>query len=238
MKYHTKAIMLAFSSIMLLANIAKAQVTTEMKVFGYQRLGYYPANLGYNQTRELENLYLNTQGSRYLLANWVPAKITNQAGDNFTNVVVKYDIWNDQVEAIANNRQVVVNDINKLVLYNDSTKNLNFRNGFPSIDDYNKHTLYQVLADGKRATLLKKPVKKLQVESVYNTGLKANQFNDAASYYIFKNQQMLKLSLNNKSLAEALADKKNPVLAYINIHKLKLNNDTDLQKVLDYYNTL
>ncbi|WP_345953305.1 hypothetical protein [Mucilaginibacter sp. PAMB04168] len=212
-----------------------AQSDCTARAFGLPTALMAPAVV-YDPQREMENFYLNTSGSRYLNDNWATGKIVTTDGDEYSNLNVKYDLWNDKVEVLASNRKVVPNNIEKLVIYTDLNKPLVFKSGFPSVAEYNNQTLYQVLTNGK-ASLLKKPAKKLQIENAYNN-TKATQFNSLNDYYVYKDSQMIKFSRKKSAIATILADKQNQVLAYIEKNSINLKDDTDLEKVIEFYNKL
>jgi hypothetical protein len=214
---------------------AAAQIVVEKSFQRYQ--WHSPQYTCQDFNKDIENIYLNASGSRYLIENWTPAKLTTTSGDEYSNITAKYDVLNNKVEVIARNKELAPNNVSKLVLYISSDNSLTFQNGFPKVASNDSKTLYQVLTNGK-ASLLKKPVKKLQIENIYNSGIKATQFNTTADYYVYKDSRMVKIDKTRSAIAAVLADKQEQVLAYIDENKLKLKNDNELEMVVKYYNML
>ncbi len=188
------------------------------------------------------DLYKDTRGSAYLFNDWVKGNVQLVDGTIYNNLNLKYD----QVRGVLiflsddNNSKSFTMPIKAFTLTNAEDKNwprITFRNGFKPVDGGTLKTYYEVLVDGN-TQLLKRTIKKIVDERAPGSLIISKQISANDRYYINDNSRIIKLKKDKKSVLESLKDKQPELEIYINNNNLNVKEDTDLIKVIEYYNSL
>lgn len=177
--------------------------------------------------------YENVTGSPYLIDDWSTALVKLQSGQTYKDVKVKYDQVSDELRFENNGQELVfINPIAEFKIKLPK-KDLYFKCGFAP----DPKAFYQVLAEGK-TTLIKKNRKVIVDKTPYNSATTVKVFEPQVRYYLYKDNDLASVKANKKSILSALSDKKDALEAYIGKEKLDFDNNEDLSKLINYYNSL
>lgn len=189
------------------------------------------------------NATADVNGSVDFKLDWADGTLTRKGGKQYTNLKLKYDVYDDQVvfEDVKSGNSFVptFTDITGFTLKGldgDKTEMI-FANGFPAVDNQTPASFYQVIAGGK-TQLLKRFSKNIKESQGFGDGTTTKAFEDTETDYILKNGTMTKVKADEKDITTALSDKAPQLTAYAKTNHLGFKKDEDLAKIFDYYNTL
>ena len=191
----------------------------------------------------LSKSYTDINGSPYLFEDWKRGSVTVAKGTTYEGVNLMYDqVADELIFKNAKGESMVfaepVREFSFKVENNDAViKEQVFRNGFALVDGAKPYTFYEVLVDDK-IKLLKRTSKDVVEEASYSSATKVKSFQTSTSYYIAQNDKLVKVKNDKKSVLSALSNKKAELEAYIKANRLDLKKETDLAKLLTFYNTL
>lgn len=176
----------------------------------------------------------DVEGSPFLNDDWQQGALTTDKGQGFTDVMLKYDIHNDQLLFRGADGQPMA--------FADGVKTFTlgkavYANGFPAVGAQGSRSYYQVLADGK-VKLLKRTGKIIEETKSYGSTTSSRSFRKVEAYFIFKDDKMETFKPDKKSVTALLADKATQISAYADSHKINYKNDSDLGALFAYYNSL
>jgi hypothetical protein len=97
------------------------------------------------------------------------------------------------------------------------------------------HTNLQTSPLQRQVLLLKKISMKIFTERPYNSASEVERYLADESFFVLKNNQMIRLKNDKKSVVEALADKQNIMKSFFKAQKSKFNRDEDLIKTVEHY---
>lgn len=187
-----------------------------------------------------ESAIADVTGSPDINVDWADGSITRKSGKQYTNLKLRYDAYNDQVvfEDPQNGNSLVpaFADVNGFTMKSNDG-DMTFANGFPAVDNQTPASFYQVIAPGK-TELLKHYTKTVKESQGFGDGSTTKNFDDAETYYIFKNGSMTKVKADEKDITAALSDKSQQLTAYAKSNHLGFKKESDLNKIFAYYNTL
>ena len=177
--------------------------------------------------------YSDIQGNPFYKKGFSEAKI----GDTGTILPVRYNLYKDSFELLNNNdiyslpkessfSKFIFTDTNeKFILENDN-------NGFAGY--------FLVLADGKNKLLKKIAVKfspEVPAPNTMVSGIPAKFENQKPVYFIKTEDNLIKLTKKSDDLINALqADRKESVKDFIKTNKIKLAEESDLIKLVNFLN--
>jgi len=181
-------------------------------------------------------------GSPFYLNEWTVGNLILASKKKYAGVFVKLNLQTDRVhyqyqetkaERVAGDGivlEVELKDPGRL----DTVR---FRCHFPPIDKHDLKTFYQVLVNGK--VVLLKQIKKILIEEkAFNSATITRRFDTDKSYYVFKNEGMIRLKRTKSGILDVLSDKKEFIEKFVSDNKLTIKSDDDLAKVFTYYNSL
>ncbi|WP_158828679.1 hypothetical protein [Mucilaginibacter lacusdianchii] len=216
------------SCLLFVKNQAKAQT-------------YFAQDLNGSPIREKK--YTDVNGSPYLTANWEKATVQLSNGQTY-NVEVKYDLVSDDLtfKSPKGDSLSFVQPVKefKLSYINDNQPQTHlYRSGFPSTGGKTtERSFYEVLYDGG-TKLLKKRAKSIWMETTtYGTATQTKNITDRTTYFAFKDNKMIPIKQDKKSVLAALSDKADKMEKYVKENKIDWKQDTDLAKVFEYYNSI
>ena len=94
-----------------------------------------------------------------------------------------------------------------------------------------------MLADGN-AVLLKRTTKKIFDRKNYSSATINREVQEAEDYYVATGDKVVKVKKTKSSLLAAMPEKADYLELYIKSNSLNLRNDSDMAKLVAYYNTL
>jgi len=185
--------------------------------------------------------YENVEGDAYLFKDWQVADVKLNTGDVYKNVQLKYDQLketlyfkgdkNEEVMAFAVPvREFTINGT-------ADTPPLHYRNGYHAIPGVSANAYFEVLANGT-TQLLKRTAKNIQEEKGYGEAAVTKKIVSTVKYYLVLSDKTIQIKNDKKSLLAALSNKHPEIEKYIQDNHLNLKNDTDLGKVVTYYNSI
>jgi len=187
--------------------------------------------------------YEHISGSPYLYEDWTKGAIKLTNGTIYNDMALKYD----QVEDILlfkgkdGTALEVIEPITEFTLQlpgSGIAENKVFQSGFKAekIND-SKDSFYEVLADGK-VKLLKRTAKVIREEKAYGSATINKNIMQNVNYYISKGETLIKIKKDKKSVLTSLQNKNSELESYLKANSLNLKEDTDLAKLIAYYNSL
>ena len=185
---------------------------------------------------------VSVEGSPFYSSDWSRGSITLASGKKFVNVMVRLNLHSDRVHYLiedTNTERVASISTITEVEFTDSETNrlVRFRCGYPVAGKNDLKTFYKVLADGK-ATLLKQDKRILIEEKPFNSATITRRFDIDRDYFVLINNSMVPLKRTKAGLAEIFSDRQAEIEKYISENKIRLKEDEDLAKVVNYYNSL
>ena len=176
----------------------------------------------------------NIEGSPYFNQAYADCKIKTLKEKEFTVKALRYNIETQQLEYTDNINVYAIQDSVQSFALPDSLGNVHY---FTKMKFDNAAGFYEVAVNGS-ITLLKEYMVKKEVAEDWYTKKKVNKLVKHINYFTSKNGEIQKLSPSAKNIANALANKKDLVLAFIKNEQLEPKQDLDLIKVFEYYNSL
>ena len=186
----------------------------------------------------------NVEGSPFYPDEYLRANIYLRYGKIYTGIYVKFNLQENlllykqadgtEMSAATPIKRVIFTDTSDgWVLYNSI-----FENGFPSIDNRNENTFYQVLDSGK-IKLLKCHAVKFTDKKDYGQASITRVFDQSEFWYVYlPNGQIKKIEKGTEFFLSFFPDKKEEISKYIKTQKLKCRKESDWKKAIAYYNSL
>jgi len=180
-------------------------------------------------------------GSEYLYSTFVKGNVLQTNEKYFNNMDLNYDVMSDRPVFLKNGEEMAFSDpIKEFQLLKPQSSSVYvqvFKNGFPPFEKFTEKSYYMVLNSGK-AIALKKPIKSIVESTQYGSATVQKNILNGEQYFIFKNGLMFKTKKDKKELLKVLDDKKEALNKFIADYKLSFKSDEDVQKLLDYYNSI
>lgn len=176
------------------------------------------------------------EGSMFFYDKWTIGDVTNADGTMLKNVKLKYSVYGDQlIFAAANGEMVALDKPARRFTLNTVV----FASGFPAVDNFTTNTYYQLIYDGKTKLLKHTSKTVTEIKGGYSTSSKVTrQFTTTETWYVLKNENMIKIKPDKKTVLAALDDKAAGINTYLAANKVNFKNDADLARLLDHYNSL
>ncbi|MBT2562643.1 hypothetical protein [Pedobacter sp. ISL-64] len=176
----------------------------------------------------------NIEGSPYFNQAYADCKIKTITQKELTVKALRYNIETQQLEYTENNNVYAIQASVQSFTAPDSLGNPHH---FTKMKIDNAVGFYEVAVHGNIMLLKQYVVKKDVVEDWY-TKKKITELVKHINYFTGKNGTIQKLTPSTKNIANALANKKEEVLAFIKNEQLEPKQDQDLVKIFEYYNSL
>ena len=209
----------------------------------------YPSSFFFDSAvRDINNVLRNTSknnegnyiGSPYLEKEFSQGILYDSIQNKSYSVLLRYNIYNDLFEVKKSE-----NSIFNLAKRSNFTFNINERK-FVLLDyfeEYNNAGYFEVLLDGQNMSLYKKYKRILQppvkAQSSYEKDKPAKFINSESLFYKSGNSNKLnKLPKKKKELYTIFKKKIKEVENYISKNKLNIKKESDLIKIIEFYNAL
>lgn len=195
--------------------------------------------------REVEGnyniLYKDVQGDPYIFKDFHEGTL-NVIPDKKITVNIRYDIYADQMHLKDKDQIYAIIHPDKVSLIEAGSYKFIYSPYLKSPDDKDPElSSYFILkADGKCKLLIKKHIRVQDAETnkLYQDA-KPPKFIPTSDTYFFKIDNLSAIRIKNKKdLLTVLSDKSEAVDKYISSSKLDAKEVNDLEKIVDYYNSL
>jgi hypothetical protein len=185
------------------------------------------------------NQYSKIKGSPYLYDDWLQGEVITNDGKVYKKMLIKFNAEKDELTFVYNKTdepQKFADPIRMFTIH--AERDRVFANQFPKIDAQNAASYYEVLLPG--ATMLLKRHKAVIQSGIddVSRAVVAGVYTNQNIYYIYKDNQMQHLKTTRNGVLNLLADKAADVAAYADSQKINFEEEEDLKKLLNYYNTL
>ncbi len=183
-----------------------------------------------NKKYSFDKRYNTVEGTPYLFNTWAMGTLTMPDGKTLTNVRMNIDLVTQ--ELIVQNSQMV-----GMIVSHDQVSALNLNNsmvfklGFPAIDNQTPASLYQVLV-ADTVSLLKYSQKSIVQLDEFDKKKKFMLYEDY--YFFYKN---LINAVKSKTLSKVFPGIKDEIAAYIKAEDVKMKDEADVKKLIQYINT-
>lgn len=177
--------------------------------------------------------YRDVEGSAYYNPYWEKGVVKLNDGRVYADVNIKFDQVEQALMFKTKSGDSVILE-KPVAEFKIASRNTVFRNGYNG----NKNAYYEVLADGT-TQLLKSTAKTINDVKAYPYGTgEVRSIKADDQYYLYKNNKLIRLKQNEASVLAAIGDKQPELTAYIRSSGLNMKNAGDLEKLMEYYNSL
>ena len=144
-------------------------------------------------------------GSIYLTNEFIPATIRLKDGGVVKNIPVKFNIYNNAVMVRKDGSEQKIESFEEVTyaIYSNSgeANAFVFRQGYPDIENHNVNSVYQVIADGAKAQLLKYISQKVEDAPTLGDYSRRELVKSQQLYIYLPGGDIKKISLGKKALA-------------------------------------
>ncbi len=194
----------------------------------------------------MDNLYEGVKGNPYLFNEWKPGNIYLSDNKLIKNVNIKYDIYADNLFYLnsSSGDSLIINRamIDKFEIIDEAPGEIYVMEKMslkPEKSDKDKFV--RILYSGKSKFILRyvKMLIKATYKGPYPTGNRYDEFCDSKQYYFLSDEGTItKVKLNKKSVIKLLSDKEKEIKAFVNEQGLAMDNERNVAKVFEYYDSL
>lgn len=214
----------------------------------YQSTGQIIGSGPNGMVNTIDHRYEGLRGTPYFLPDWTKGQIEMSAGQNYTSVPLKFNAYQQQLVLLrtwAGNDSILVDA--------DQVKRFTLKNGDGQLYVFKRHptarttdqTLkngyFLVLYEGKNALLKRvaKTFKPADYKNPYANNVRYDEFRDVFSYYLLKpDQTLMKIKLSDKSLIDALGDRKDDLKTFVKQENLSIRTENDAILLMKKYDSL
>lgn len=196
----------------------------------------------------IDNRYEGLKGTPYFLPDWIKGQVEMTTGKNYTNVPLKFNAHKQQLILLrtgSGNDSIIVdaNQVKRFTLNSTDGQTYLFeRLPTAKINDQTlKDGYFLVLHEGKNALLkrIAKTVKSADYKNPYASDIRYDAYQNTFSYYLLKPDQTLtKVKLSDKSIIDALGDRKDELKAFVKQENLTFKTDNDAIMLVKKYDSL
>jgi hypothetical protein len=182
--------------------------------------------------------YSAVNGSPFLIDEWISGSVITPRGV-YKNLELKLDAYGNTLFFKNDGKPFEFQD--KVIGFTlmkrpgDSSTYLNFKNGL-SGNGVRTDQYLQVLAEGK-LSLYRSDIKLLTEVNQVNQGV-IKTFTTSTRYYLMKDNVLQLIRMNKKDIYDLVQDKESQIETFVSQNKLSTKKETDLVKIVQYYNSL
>ena len=214
----------------------------------YQSTGQIVGSGPNGMINTIDHRYEGLRGTPYFLPEWTKGQIEMTAGQNYTNVPLKFNAYQQQLMLLrtwSHNDSIIVDatQVKRFTLKNDNGQTYLFER-LPEAktnDKSLKDGYFLVLYEGKNVLLKRvaKTFKAADYKNPYANDVRYDSFRDVFSYYLLKPDQTLtRVKLSDKSLIDALGDRKDELKAFVKQENLYFKTDNDAVTLVKKYDSM
>lgn len=231
MKVNLKFWFLICIGLLCSATDGKAQLSGAYNVY------YFRYNFDPSYYRDGNYYGIPFEGSPWFSKDFIPARIRLFSGDDMEGGNFKLNLYNGRVFTEDDRQRLIVitSPIERIEFLQENKKAAVFQAGFPKIDKQNGLSLYQVLAEGS-AKLLKYIRFTMSDRMEYGQGV-TFKMDPLFYFYIFADGKMHPV-YKVDDLMRLFPGWTNEVKGFIEREGLKVKKETDLVKIVSFYNSL
>lgn len=188
--------------------------------------------------------YEDIKGSAYLYPTWNSGTLTDKSGKTYSNLLLKYDSYKDQVELNQDGQIMEVSALNypKFTLsFVESSTNKVIKHSFSSgynVEGFNRVSYFDLLLEG-RFTLLRKYKTSFIEDNVagYGTSSTLKSFQSKTLHFVIdQNGVATEIKPNKKSVLEVFPQQASSIEAFLKDRKMKIKSEDDLIDVIKFLN--
>lgn len=183
----------------------------------------------------LINKLSEIEGSVFYKDSYLPATLTLENGVLITGKSVKLNLQNNAVYYLDTNGSEL-EAISKIKRIEFVESKVIFENGFPSVENQNAQTYYQLLIKGN-ASLLQCTKFSEGEYKPYNATVSIKRIDKVFELYGVSSKAISRLT-NQDDVFALLSDKTKEVSKFILEKKIKCKKQSDFETIVKYYNTL
>ena len=176
------------------------------------------------------------QGSPYLNADFKQGEVISTSNTVAKDIPLRYNIFDDEIEFQSNDKKVFL--IEKSTVKSIKIGDSEFVYKAYSQNNKLNRSFFEILVQGK-ATLLKQYhiiFEEEQLPKAYEAAVPAQFKPKKADFYIAFDDAEAKRFVGIKDLIELLPDKKTELAEFIKKNKLKVGDQEDIVKAIQFYN--
>jgi hypothetical protein len=190
--------------------------------------------------------YEKVEGSPYFgNGKWENGSVVDINGIVYKNIPLRYNAYDDELE-IKKDNQVLILDRKKVIGFEYTLldefgrlKNCTFKSGFSFSIDFDQYAYFRVLYDDRGLKILER-VKTIQIKvtpAAYGESDYTKFIADSDTYLI-TSEGSEKITINQKSLANAFPQHKSKIREYIKSKNLDVKEEEDLRETCNYIRSI
>ncbi len=182
-------------------------------------------------------------GSPFTTENWIIGELIDNKGTAYSNVMYKYDAYNDEIVLKTQDEQVFVLGKTQVADFKYTNNGKQFHYTKVRISEVEAIRYMRIIHSGK-IKMYEKTSKEIQKEqSTYNGyggGYSPqDEFAEKITYYLKKDDEsILKIDLKTKNILKALDDKEDEIKEFVKKNKINVKEEKDLVNLLTFYDSL
>lgn len=183
----------------------------------------------------------NIGGSLYLLNNWFAKGYLVTREDKILSITgLNYDSKNDAFVVKIAEDSIFMFDDSKLKEVKIDDKKFKKYFNVPNLGNQSKNSYLEVLGSTNDMDFLKYHGKKLKLGRVnpLTQSSTPDEYVDMHKIYFKKGDSINEVKLNKKEICQLFGEKSNEIKKFISKNKISLKEEKNLQKILNYYNSL
>ena len=224
-----------FFLLLSVSTVVQAQVNYEIR----QGIEFFLTNkMNMGELKNDLNLS-DIQGSPYLKDEFVNGSIYTVQNEEYVDVPMRYNVYNDEMEFKDANGEV------KAIAAPEVLEKIEIGNQKLYYIPYwaakkMKHGYFDLVTGGKASLFIKHKVifKDAEEPGAYKEEVPARFIKDQDEYYIRIGKEAAVIVGNKKDLFEIFPDHKDNIEAFIKKNKIKTNKAESLLELVNYYNTM
>ncbi|MGV3767222.1 MAG: hypothetical protein ACO1NW_13905 [Chitinophagaceae bacterium] len=180
--------------------------------------------------------YSDISGSPYLFDEWKKAHVYTPNGA-YKNLTVKFDVYDQVLYFEKDGKQYeFTTPFSGFHLFSADMDSSYFTKGYTG-SALKETQFVELMVSGKLQMIMSPIVNKVEKNEI-NRGV-INSFKIVKRYYLgTASTQMKLIKLSRSELMPLLMDKKKEIEAYISQNKINFRSESDVQKLLIYYNSI
>ena len=191
------------------------------------------------------NDHSNIGGTPFLQSDWAYATIKLTDGRSFSDSMVNYSLYNDQLYFKRDDRIYQIQfPVKEFLIECPGQKNdrkfFHYQNGFPEVGKNDNTTFYQVLFTGEKMQLLKWEHKQIRENYNYNGPYESN-YTPVFEYFIYYPQQKRIASLGSKPdvkrIGKEIPEYVSEIDDYSAANKINTRKEDNLVKLISALDT-
>jgi len=182
------------------------------------------------------------EGSPFFNQDYCTANLKVRNGKYYQGVQVKLNLQENLViyHTGDGKEMAAITPIEKIVFVNcaDPSKNQVLLSGFPPVDGETVNSFY-VLLDSGHVTLLKRIGVNYRDVKYYGSNQTTRVFEQKEMLYAYQPAKgMIRLAKEEAAVLSLLSDQRKAVQTFLTANDLKCRKETDLVKIIQFYNAL